>query len=728
MPLRRLAPLAVIAGLLLTPGSRGASPPDWTRIDHPTLHGGVYISYVNDVLPPDDGSGWLAGGYVVDPDGIRTPSVWSSRDGASWSRTTLPATPSSERRDGVFHIARRGGVTIALGDRFDRVVKPAAWRSSGGTWTALDDASGPLLTFAGKIVDVTTSQSGFLALGWAQSRAGTLVDVFASSDGRAWSLHSAVPVPVGERFLPSSVTAVGERLFVVGASFVGAAQEGRIFVWDGQAWSRIDPRASGMTGPGENQVAAIAYRPGVGFVAGGLAQRGDLELPAAWLSSDGVEWRRLPDDAVPSPAGDSAIHAIVVAGSRFVAAGNSRSGPLLWESTNGRQWKTVDAPKRPYVADWANAHVAATRTVTVLTLSGEGANDAYRRGPNGTWSVIDRPPAFPGASGGTAELRGVAASASRLVAVGEDARGHPLVLTSRNARSWTRAPLPDTRARLLAVAFGRGVFAIVGWRLIDGRAHVALWTSTSGTGWRRLGGTVRSPVGAFVDVEPQGSGFAVAAFEGSSRGPRVGIWWADRRLLRPGPVLGAGEARGICVGPHGATVVAVRGEGAKGQIVAWQRGRAGGWSREAELVAARAEATGCADAPAGTLIVGLGTTDSGAAAWRRPSLQAPWTRTTLAVTSPPSELLSVSRSGKGFLTTGRLGARGQVDLAVWRIDRNSLSSIGGSPVFAEAGYQAGLGIVQFGNRIVVVGSRGSGNGAIWVGPVPQPGQGPVGVG
>jgi hypothetical protein len=65
---------------------------------------------------------------------------------------------------------------------------------------------------------------------------------------------------------------------------------------------------------------------------------------------------------------------------------------------------------------------------------------------------------------------------------------------------------------------------------------------------------------------------------------------------------------------------------------------------------------------------------------------------------------------------------------VWRIDRNSLSSIGGSPVFAEAGYQAGLGIVQFGNRIVVVGSRGSGNGAIWVGPVPQPGQGPVGVG
>ena len=727
MPRRTLASLAIVVATLVAPGARSASTPDWTRIDHPSLDGGIHISYVNDVLPPQGGSGWLAGGYVVDPDGVRAPSVWSSRDGATWRRTTLPPSASAERRDGVMHIARRGQVVVALGDRFDGIARPAAWRRGNSGWTTLANTSDPLLAFSGRIVDVASTPDGFVALGWAQSNSGSQVELFSSRDGAAWTLHSIVPVQPVERFFPSSVTVAGGRLFVTGGSAVGPVLEGRILAWNGEAWKQVDPGASGMTGPGKNQVAAVSYRPGVGFVAGGLAQRGDLEVPAAWISSDGAAWRRLPDDAVPYPAGGAAIHDIVVAGNRFLAVGNSRSGPLLWTSSDGRRWTGVDAPKKRYVATWANAHVAATSTTVVLTLSGEGAADAYRRGPNGAWSVIDRPPAFPGARGDAAELRGVAASSSRLVAVGADARGRPLVLTSRNARAWTRAALPDTRARLLAVAFRRGVFAIAGWRLVNGRAHVALWTSTTGRDWRRVGGTAADPVGAFLDVAADAKGFMLAALEGSVRGSQVSVWSADRRRLVQGPLLGPGEARGVCVGPNGATLVAVRGDGAKAQILAWHRAPGGTWSREAEIVAARAEPTGCADAAAGTLIVGAGTTDSTAAVWRRSRPQAPWERTTLAVTSPPSAVLSAARSGNAFLTTGLVGSRGQVDLAVWRIGRNSLVNVGGSSVFAEAGYQAGRGIVSFGDRIVVVGSRGSGNGAIWVGRVPRAtGLSPVG--
>ena len=728
MPFRRLAPLALLAAVLLTPGARGAPPSEWVRIDHPALHGGSYISYVNGVVAPEGGAGWLAGGYVVDPDGVRTPSVWSSSDGASWRRTTLPATTSRERRDGVMHIARRHGVVVALGDRFEGLLRPAAWRGSGGSWVALSDVSSPLLSFSGKFVDLTASTDGFVALGWGPSSTGTVAPIFASRDGRTWVVEATVPVAAGERFVPTGVTAVGGRLFVTGGSVVGGATEGRIFVWDGMEWTTIEPRASGMAGTGENQVASVAYRQGIGFVAGGVARRGDLEIPAAWVSSDGIAWRRLPDNAVPAPAGGGAIHEIVVAGNRFVAAGNSRSGPLLWTSSDGRRWTSVDAPKKRYQAAWGNVHIAATPTTTVLSLSGEGIADAYRRGASGSWSVIDKPPAFPGATGGNAELRGVAASPTRLVAIGQDARGRPLVLASRNARSWARAQFADSQARLLAVAHGRGGFAIAGWRLVEGRARVTLWTSKDGQRWRRLGGTALSPLGAFVDVEPDGNRFSLAAMEGTARGLQVSAWSTDGRTALPSRILGPGDARAICVGPNGATVVAVRGEGARAQIVAWHRARTGPWSLEPEVVATGAEANGCADAPSGTVVAGRGTTDSTAATWRRARPGAPWARTVLAVTSPPSAILAVVRDGDGFLTTGQSGARGQVDLAGWAIGRNSVAALGG-PVFAEPGYQAGLGIAPFGERVVIVGRRGSGSGAVWVGPAPGarvPGGNPVG--
>src|SRR5699024_9453269 len=121
--------------------------------------------------------------------------------------------------------------------------------------------------------------------------------------------------------------------------------------------------------------------------------------------------------------------------------------------------------------------------VILLVAYNDSGSDAYRRGPDGQWSAIDKPPAFPGAAGGASELRDVAASGRRVVAIGQDARGRPLVLTSTNARSWSRAPVPDRRARLLAIAENDGTFAIAGWRLVRGQAHVALWTSSTGRAW-----------------------------------------------------------------------------------------------------------------------------------------------------------------------------------------------------------------------------------------------------
>ncbi len=717
---------AIVATLTLSgSGAAAAAPSGWTRIEHPALVGGNSISYVMDVLPPERGSGWLAGGFVVDPDGIRTPAVWGSRDGATWRRTALPPAPSTEPRDGVYEIARRGDVAVAVGERFANGVRTAAWHATGGKWSPLTDEGDALLRFAGRIVDVTASPTGFLAVG--SDARNTLVEVLESADGRSWHLLSTIPLRAGERFSPSAIIAAGARVLVSGEALTAGRSQGRIYSWDGSGWAQADPVRSGMTGPGRTQVASLAYLPRLGFVAGGLARPATVEQPAAWSSRDGVRWVRLPESAVPFPTGGAAVHSIVVAGGRFVAAGNSHSGPVLWQTSDGRHWSTIDAPTKRNVADWANVTVASTGPVTVLAVAGDGAADAYRRGPAGRWSVIDRAPAFPGASGGVALLRDVAASRDRLVAVGHDARGRALILTSANARSWSRAPLPDPHARLEAVAVSHGVFAVAGWRLLKGKAHVALWTSTNGRRWRRLGGGALDPVGAFVDVAPDGAGFVLGAFEGSPRGLQVSTWSAGARGLTPGRILGPGETRAICSGPHGATVIATRGAGRDEQVLAWHR-RSGVWSRASETVAASAEAADCADGTTGTLVVGSGATGGTAVAWTQDSAGAPWRPTVLADTLPRSALFGVTRVGRGFATTGQGGARGQLDLVLWTTSGSGWSSVGGSaPVFSEPGAQAGLALVTFAGRIVVVGETGTGNGAIWTGtdgPATPPAAGP----
>ena len=621
---------AIVATLTLSgSGAAAAAPSGWTRIEHPALVGGNSISYVMDVLPPERGSGWLAGGFVVDPDGIRTPAVWGSRDGATWRRTALPPAPSTEPRDGVSEIAGRGDVAVAVGERFtngseNRRVARDGWQVVAAHRRGRRP---PPLRRPNRGRDRVADRLSRGRLGCAKHAGGG-----ARVRGRA-VVASAEHDPASRR----------------------------------RAVQPLRDHRGGRTRPGLGRGPHSRAEPGPNLLLGrlrlGAGRSGEIgddgprphagrvpRLPAAarvrrrWARTPGhgraarcvVIARRRPlgtapgeRGAVPHRRGGSPFDR--GRGRALRRSGELQSGPVLWQTSDGQHWSTIDAPTKRNVADWANVTVASTGPVTVLAVAGDGAADAYRRGPAGRWSVIDRAPAFPGASGGVALLRDVAASRDRLVAVGHDARGRALILTSANARSWSRAPLPDPHARLEAVAVSHGVFAVAGRRLLKGKAHVALWTSTNGRRWRRLGGGALDPVGAFVDVAPDGAGFVLGAFEGSPRGLQVSTWSAGARGLTPGRILGPGETRAICSGPHGATVIATRGAGRDEQVLAWHR-RSGVWSRASETVAASAEAADCADGPTGTLVVGSGATGGTAVAWTQDSAGAPWRPMVLADT------------------------------------------------------------------------------------------------
>ena len=722
--------LAVAIVLAAATGARAATG-DWHRVQHPALEGRGGLAFVADVLPGEAGRPWLLGGWTVDTDGLRTPVVWTSANGSAWARRALPPAPAPERRDAVMLVARRGSVEIALGERFDGIVQNAAWVARNGRWRALRSTSDPLLAFDGRVAAAAVGPDGFLAVAAEQRTGLSRVRVFGSADGTSWTVHSDLPLPDGYLFKPLGMAVSDARIVVVGitrAARGNGVDDGAIWTWTDGTWARVDPAAAGLEGAGRVEVGAVEYRRGLGFVAGGMATRGGAEVPVGWVSPDGASWSRLPAKTFAFPSTGGAIHDIDATSSGFVASGNSSSGILVWRSRTGRRWTALTTPKAAHPGG-EQIRSGATATGIVVAVLRNGGSNVYRRGSSGTWSLVDRPPAFPSPDPKPAELRAVAVAGRRLVAVGSDAQGTPLVMLSRDGRSWTRGAFADRAAQLDAVAANGAVIAAVGWRLVRGLPRAALWTSVDGHAWRRIGGTVSAPLGGFVDVAADGRGFSAVAFEGSGRNGLVtSVWSGNRRVWGGGQVLGGGEARAICIGPHGATAVALR-DGKRGkQIVAWQRSRSGAWSSDPDVVAGgSAEANGCEDAGFGTVVVGSDERRA-AALWTRSRPGERWDKTILSITNPLPALFDATRDGRSILVSGATGARGQLDLLVWRTDgRSGVGVGGGDPEFVAPGAQGGLGIVGYDERIVVVGRSGAGDAAIWVGKEPPPGPPPNGL-
>jgi hypothetical protein len=235
--------------------------------------------------------------------------------------------------------------------------------------------------------------------------------------------------------------------------------------------------------------------------------------------------------------------------------------------------------------------------------------------------------------------------------------------------------------------------------------------------WERVGGTLDTPTGGFVDIAPDGSRFLAIAIEPSPRGFKTSVWGGSLWSWRSAAVLGFGEARAVCVGAHGATAVAVSGDNPNNaRLLAWTRSRSGRWSSEPDVVATGADPRRCVDGRAGAVIVGTNRTGA-ATTWRRPRPDAPWGASVVAASAPQTTIDDVVRDGSGFLASGSAGGRGQVDLGLWR-SRDGLrwTRVGGAePAFVEPGFQVGLGLVSTRGRIVVVGRHGAGDAGLWVG-------------
>lgn len=282
--------------------------------------------------------------------------VWVSDDAVSWERASGP-TKIGDR---------------SVGCLTDLIVSPLGifahgstlLRSTNGrTWEAVE-----FLTDEGYsrgYVDAVFPISGRLTvlLQLGSEAESTIATLFTTNDGVTWEEAPAASAALFDSSGVGDVLATDEGLIAVGASpwgeFVPTAA-----VWtspDGVEWRLVTPRQAEFA---DAYMHTIVETEG-GYIALGGSPFG-TDLMAAWVSTDGTGWKRLP-----SPTGDTAAEhgymeayaitetntGLYAAGLDFDAGRPVEELPALWASTDGLMWERVQVEQAGGLVPFTIVHL-----------------------------------------------------------------------------------------------------------------------------------------------------------------------------------------------------------------------------------------------------------------------------------------------------------------------------------------------------------------------------------
>jgi hypothetical protein len=371
---------------------------------------------------PAGGTG-SAGGLAAA--GTLAPAVWTSRDGAEWTRAKVEPVTLDGAVDRLLGVARWGSTAAAVGVAFNRnegVARPSAWASqSNGPWR---EAPANRELFGGPAGQgVTAVGAGPLGLAVLGPRTGsdnrTFVAVWRSRNGRTWLPPQQDPVLTAsptEPVAPLGV-AVGARAIVVTGKVIRVDDPADGAIWTGRApnarpttvpassatdpatttapppggsgagpggtgptpggtsgtdaisrdlhWERVAPGPAGLGGEGVQEVDQVVA-VGQGFVAAGLAGEPGRLQPVSWTSADGRSWRRWPAAAT---VGVGRLTSLTAGPGGLLAAGVAGSGACLWRSSDGRAWMAEPLPAaaaRPAGPQRALAAGGGARTLLIV--------------------------------------------------------------------------------------------------------------------------------------------------------------------------------------------------------------------------------------------------------------------------------------------------------------------------------------------------------------------------
>lgn len=279
-------------------------------------------------------SGPTAGHAVIVGRDNHDGAAWTSTDGVAWGRVTAPAfvePPGVEMRTVV--AIPTGFVAGGLAGVLNQPAEARFWTSpDGSTWTRAPESP----AFAdGRVAAIAAGPTGLVAVGTTGPEGHpTGSAVWWSTDGTTW--QRAVNSPVLAAGAMASVTAGGPGYVAVGSDLRSKAA----IVWlsaDGRSW-RTAPAQESLTYHGLGITMADAIRgPSGGLVAVGHFLFGQqFGQGTAWTSPDGLEWTRMPDEAI---FGQGEPMAVIADGPRYVATGTVGAPdnyiPTVWLSPPG---------------------------------------------------------------------------------------------------------------------------------------------------------------------------------------------------------------------------------------------------------------------------------------------------------------------------------------------------------------------------------------------------------
>ena len=703
------------------------------RVHLASLDAKTELWYVEDVVPAAAGRPWTAVGYLVDAAGRRTPSAWSSPDGVRWRRTTLPASPSPGR-DGVFVATGRGSMIAAFGlmnvGTGNRLV---GWRKPGDAWSFASDLERQWIGRQASIEAAAAGSAGFVAVGNEITADTSRAVVLESRDGRAWRSvgQPDFNAPPGTGALMSDVEVAAGRALALGR-FVPRTSPGppsalAAYLREDGRWSRLAPDAFGSL-PAFLHDAATG---GAGFVVVGERRVGQRYVATSWVSADGHRWRRSTLSAfLVGGRYDSAAGWVERVGDTYLAIGHVDQVPAAWLSRDGLTWVEIPLPNaivRFGVPDRASL-ASAGRTLVAALDKDSGAQ--LWRFADGRWRNVGRGSAFPYRAAAV-EVSGVAFSRRGAAAVGSAAdRGRGKARAWFAAGStWHAARFPNaSSATPISIAGTPRGFVAGGLVARGTRFSPALWSSTTGSTWRQesLPPLPAGTEGAVQTVVNDGRQ-TVAVVNEVVRRPafrkRISLFTSrdGRTWRRAGTVAsGALAARGACVSGGSMLVVGLTRVGRVDRGTVWER-VAGAWRRV--LLDRGSVAAACA-LQRGTAVV-AGAASGNGAVWLRDTRG--WLRVRGVDLSPtaPARVLSAvvaDPDGTGFVAVGGEGARGEYDVGVWTsLDGRSWESLRNrDDALEEAGYQQAESVAIDGRNRILLGGVSVGSGGLWQGASPAP--------
>ncbi|MFB4272487.1 hypothetical protein [Nonomuraea sp. GTA35] len=425
----------------------------------------------------------VAGGEDADS-GYRTEFFLSKDAGRTFARAQVRTAKGEPPVAGEVprHLAAGpagSGGWVALGDRVGGTV---VWTSpDGAAWTRQPDATASLAFGPrDRVADVEWTGDGFTAVGQTSDK-GDFTDaapvVWLSRDGRSWERRAGwrLHPPTGGTLALTHVASVKDAIVVRGESSTKPYDITWRSTDAGETWQAF-------------AVPGTSRKPELAFAATAttmLAVRQDGSHATTYVSPDGVRWTTAAKIDVP---GFRRLLRLTATAQAAVAAVETDSGVRLVRTTDGRSWQPAGTTAEG--AEVRDAMAAADNTVVVGADAAHGGTGALLAVRDKAGK--DVPTGIPGTTGSGKVVDALGTADGRVVAVG-GASGEAAVWTSPDGATWQHVQDKDKalagqgRQRLTGIAPG-----FAGWLAVGtsggtpGRPLVV--TSADGESWRRADG------------------------------------------------------------------------------------------------------------------------------------------------------------------------------------------------------------------------------------------------